>query len=164
MSAAFSPSSRCFSASALGDQEGRISFSVKLVPCRLRRRRSMTRSSFSSTPSRPRAPAAALDGPLLVLEHLLQTSSSGGGGMGKTTRAWGRRRLAPAAHLAPRAGGLMMEDLHSWLHQRRRCRFCFCSPLAHSAKIGGGMEYCRGMDAASFGAGLHVKTFTLRSS
>ena len=95
----------------------------------------MTRSSFSSTPSRPRAPAAALDGPLLVLEHLLQTSSSGGGGMGKTTRAWGRRRLAPAAHLAPRAGGLMMEDLHSWLHQRRRCRFCFCSPLAYSAGL-----------------------------
>ncbi|XP_048542557.1 uncharacterized protein LOC125521538 [Triticum urartu] len=112
----------------------------------------MTRSSFSSTPSRPRAPAVALDGPLLVLEHLLQTSSSGGGGMGKTTRAWGRRRLAPAAHLAPRAGGLMMEELHSWLHQRRRCCFCFCSPLAHNAEIGGGMEYCRGMDAASFGA------------
>ncbi|XP_020161946.1 uncharacterized protein [Aegilops tauschii subsp. strangulata] len=110
----------------------------------------MTRSSSSSTSSRPRAPAAALDGPLLVLEHLLQTSSSGGGGVGKTTRAWGGRRVAPAARLAPRAGGLMMEDLHSWLHQRRRCRFC--SPFAHIAEIGGGMEYCRGMDDASFGA------------
>ena len=27
----------------------------------------------------------------------------------------------------------MMEDLHSWLHQRRRCRFC--SPLAHNAGL-----------------------------
>ncbi|XP_044408478.1 uncharacterized protein [Triticum aestivum] len=118
----------------------------------------MTRSSSSSTSSKPRALETAVDDPLLVLvllilEHLLQTSSSGGGGVGKTTRAWGRRRLAPAARLAPRAGGLMMEDLHSWLHQRRRCRFCFCSPLAYSAAIGGGMGYCRGMDAASFGAG-----------
>ncbi|XP_044408480.1 uncharacterized protein [Triticum aestivum] len=101
----------------------------------------MTRSSSSSTSSKPRALETAVDDPLLVLvllilEHLLQTSSSGGGGVGKTTRAWGRRRLAPAARLAPRAGGLMMEDLHSWLHQRRRCRFCFCSPLAYSAAIG----------------------------
>ena len=75
MSAAFSPSSRRFSPSALGDQEGRDPL-------------------FCKARALP-ASAAALDDPLLVLEHLLQTSSSGGGGVGMTTKAWGRRRLAP---------------------------------------------------------------------
>ncbi|XP_048554344.1 uncharacterized protein LOC125535333 [Triticum urartu] len=59
MSAAFSPSSRRFSASALGDQEGR-----DLLFCKAR-----------ALP----AASAALDDPLLVLEHPLQTSTSGGG-------------------------------------------------------------------------------------
>ncbi|XP_044332814.1 uncharacterized protein [Triticum aestivum] len=71
--------------------------------------------------------------------------------MGKTKTCSSHMPL-PRARLAPRAGGLMMEDLHSWLHRRRRYHFCFCSPLAHSAAIGGAMEYCRGTDAASVGA------------